>query len=82
MTALTVRLPDEAHRRLKEVAKQRQMSINKLFEEMTTIILTEFDVETRFRVRAAQGSAQHGLELLEILRKRHKEQGILPEDDE
>lgn len=82
MTALTVRLPDEAHHRLKEVAKQRQMSINKLFEEMTTIILTEFDAEARFRVRSAQGSAQHGLDLLATLRERHKEQGLLPSDAE
>ena len=36
-TAFTVRLPDEAHSRLREVAKQRQMSMNKLFEEMATI---------------------------------------------
>ena len=78
MTALTLRLPDEAHSRLKEVAKQRQMSLNKLFEEMTTIILTEFDAEARFRIRASQGSAQHGLNLLETLRERHKEQESSP----
>jgi predicted transcriptional regulator len=46
MTAITIRLPDEAHARLKELAKQRKMSMNKLFEEMTTITLTEFDSET------------------------------------
>jgi hypothetical protein len=76
MTAFTVRLPEEAHNRLKLVAKQRQVSMNKLFEEMATIILTEFDAEARFRMRAAKGSAQHGLELLETLRRRHQEQGI------
>ena len=48
MTAFTVRLPEEAHNRLKLVAKQRQVSMNKLFEEMTTIILTEFDAERVF----------------------------------
>ena len=73
MTAFTVRLPDEAHSRLKLVAKHRQVSMNKLFAEMTTIMLTEFDAEVRFRMRAAQGSAQHGLELLETLRRRHQE---------
>ena len=73
MTAFTVRLPDEAHTRLKEIAKQRKMSMNKLFEEMATIILTEFDAETRFRTRAARGSAQHGLEVLNTLRERYKD---------
>ncbi len=73
MTAFTVRLPKEAHSRLKEVARQKEMSMNKLFEEMTTIILTDFDAETRFRMRAARGSAGHGTELLEKLRKRHIE---------
>jgi len=57
MTAFTVRLPDEAHSRLKAVTQQRQMSMNKLFEEMTTVLLTEFDAEARFRMRAFQGSA-------------------------
>lgn len=74
MTAFTVRLPDEAHSRLKRVAKQRQISMNKLFEEMATIILTEFDTESRFRLRSSQGSAEHGLELLETLRRRHEEE--------
>ncbi len=77
MTAFTVRLPDEAHNRLRLVAKQRQVSMNKLFEEMTTIVLTEFDAEVRFRLRASQGSAQHGLELLETLRRRHEGQDAL-----
>lgn len=75
MTAITIRLPDEAHARLKELAKQRKMSMNKLFEEMATITLTEFDAETRFRLRASKGSAKHGLELLETLRERHKKSG-------
>ena len=77
MTAFTVRLPEEAHNRLKLVAKQRQVSMNKLFEEMTTIILTEFDAEACFRMRAAKGSAQHGLALLETLRQRHQEQEVV-----
>jgi len=85
MTAITIRLPDDAHARLKELAKQRKTSMNKLFEEMATITLTEFDAETRFRLRASRGSAKHGLELLETLRERHqksakssKNSGITP----
>ena len=55
MTALTVRLPDEKHRRLKALAKSRGTPLNRLIDEMTTLMLTEFDAETRFQIRAAQG---------------------------
>ena len=52
MTALTVRLPDEKHRRLKALAKSRGTPLNRLIDEMTTLILAEFDAETRFQVRS------------------------------
>ena len=67
MTALTVRLPDEKHRRLKALAKSRGTPINRLMEEMTTLMLAEFDVETRFQIRAVRGTgkSERGLELLQ-----------------
>jgi len=67
MTALTVRLPDEKHRRLKALAKSRGTPLNRLIDEMTTLMLAEFDSETRFNVRAARGAGKvaRGLELLE-----------------
>ena len=67
MTALTVRLPEEKHRRLKALAKSRGTPINRLIDEMTTLMLAEFDAETRFRLRAKRGSgkAGRGLALLE-----------------
>ena len=67
MATLTIRLPDEKHERLRQLAKQRKMSMNKLMEELSTIALTQFDAETRFRARAARGSAEAGLRLLEKL---------------
>ena len=51
MATLTIRLPDEKHERLRQLAKQRKISMNKLMEELSTIALTQFDAETRFRVR-------------------------------
>ena len=57
MTALTVRLPDEKHRRLKALAKSRGTPQNRLIDEMTTLMLAEFDAETRFAVRTARGTA-------------------------
>ena len=66
MTALTVRLPDEKHRCLKALAKSRGTPINRLMDEMTILMLAEFDAETRFQLRAARGKGKNerGLELL------------------
>ena len=67
MTALTVRLPEAKHRRLKALAKSRGTPLNRLIDEMTTLMLAEFDAETRFRARAKRGTgkAKRGLALLE-----------------
>ena len=67
MSTLTIRLPDDKHLRLRELARHRSMSINKLMEELATISITEFDAETRFRTLAARGSAKKGLALLDKL---------------
>ena len=67
MSALTVRLPDDKHMRLRALASSRGTTINRLIDEMTTLMLAEFDVETRFRVRADMGAGMRvrGLELLQ-----------------
>ena len=69
MGALTVRLPDDKHQRLKALAKTRGAPLNRLIDEMTTLMLAEFDAETRFRLRAQNGTGktQRGLELLDKL---------------
>lgn len=66
MRALTIRLPDDKHQRLKELARRRKTSVNRLIDEMTTLMLAEFDAETRFALRAARGAdrSERGLELL------------------
>jgi hypothetical protein len=67
MATLTIRLPDDKHERLKELAQSRGISINKLIEELSTIALVEFDAFTRFKAMAAMGNPQEGLRLLEKL---------------
>ena len=67
MGTLTIRLPDDKHERLRQLAERRSISMNKLIEELSTIALVELDTETRFRARAARGSAKRGLELLDEL---------------
>jgi predicted transcriptional regulator len=65
MATLTIRLPDEKHARLKELALSRGISVNKLVEELSTIALTEFDAYTRFKAMAAMGNVNEGLALLD-----------------
>ena len=72
MSALTIRLPEDKHARLRQLAKHRGISVNKLVEEMATIALAEFDAETRFRALAARGSAEEGLALLDKLDRAFK----------
>ncbi len=67
MGTMTIRLPDEQHDRLKKLATRRGVSLNKLFEELTTRVLTETDAETHFRMRAAQGNVEAGLAVLDKL---------------
>ncbi|HWM94302.1 MAG TPA: toxin-antitoxin system HicB family antitoxin [Thermoanaerobaculia bacterium] len=70
MATLTIRLSDEKHERLRQLAERRHVSMNKLIDELSTVALTEFDAETRFRARAALGSREEGLRLLDELDRR------------
>jgi len=67
MATLTIRLPDDKHERLRELAKSRNMSLNKLMEELSTMALTEYDAAVRFRARASRGDPKRGLEILDKL---------------
>jgi predicted transcriptional regulator len=67
MSTLTIRLPDDKHARLRQLAKHRDISVNKLVEELATISIAEFDAESRFRALAARGTAAKGLAILDKL---------------
>ena len=67
MTTLTLRLPDDTHARLKELARYRGVSLNRLMEELATIAVARHDAETRFRRLAAGGSSDMGLDVLDKL---------------
>ncbi len=69
MGSLHLRIPDDKHQRLKELAKSRNISVNKLLEELTTIALAEYDLETRFKLRANRGSIAKALEVLDKLKQ-------------
>jgi hypothetical protein len=64
MSTLTIRLAEEKHARLRQLAEAQGVSMNKLIDELATIALVQFDAETRFRARAAAGAAKKGLRAL------------------
>lgn len=66
MSALTIRLPDDKYERLKALSRRRGTSVNRLIDEMATLLLAEFDAEARFALRAerGRGHADRGLALL------------------
>jgi predicted DNA-binding protein len=67
MSALTLRLPDDKHQRLRALAQSRGTTLNRLIDDMTTVMLAEFDAETRFKLRAGRGAGKvaRGLALLD-----------------
>jgi plasmid stability protein len=67
MSTLTIRLPNDTHDRLKQLAAMRGMSLNKLMEELSIQTLSGFDAETRFRTLAAQADPQRALSILDRL---------------
>jgi predicted HicB family RNase H-like nuclease len=67
MSAITFRLTDNKHDRIKALAKNQQISVNKLLDELTTIALVSFDAKTRFDARASKCDIKRGIELLNKL---------------
>ena len=72
MSTLTLRLPNDTHDRLKQLAAMRGMSLNQLMQELSIQALTSFDAETRFRAMAAQADPQRALAILDRLDGRYE----------
>jgi predicted transcriptional regulator len=77
MAALIIRLPDDKRERLKHLARARKQSVTKLFDEMATVLLAQYDAEKHFRARAARGAGRtkRGLRLLAKARGAGKPRG-------
>jgi len=71
MSTLTIRLPGDKHERLRELARQRGVSINRLMDELSTMALTQHDTEIRFHTLAAKGSPKAALRILGKLDRLH-----------
>jgi predicted transcriptional regulator len=67
MSTLTIRLPDDKHARLKALAEKRNISVNKLIDELATVALANHDARLRFDARVRKGSAKRALALIDRL---------------
>lgn len=67
MSTLTIRLPNDKHERLKALAEPRNISVNKLIDELAMIALANHDARLRFEVRARRGSARKAFTILDRL---------------
>ena len=65
MSTLTIRIPDDKHERLKELARSNAISVNKLMNELATVALANFDARVLFETRTEDGDPKHALELLD-----------------
>jgi len=67
MKTIEITISDTKHKKLKQYAKKHGVNLNKLFNELATITLAQFDAKTRFTMIAAKGNAKRGMELLDKL---------------
>lgn len=76
MSTLTIRMPDATHARLRDLARVRGVSINKLIEEMATATLSAHDAEVRFRLMAAHGRPARAVAILDRLDAADRHKGM------
>jgi predicted DNA-binding ribbon-helix-helix protein len=67
MGTITLRLPDDIYQEIMDIAVQRKISISKLYEEISTVLLKDFNAEMRFRKRVAGASIEDGVIILDKL---------------
>ena len=67
MTTLSIRLPDDMAERLKNIAKVRDISLNKLMFELSAQALAEEEAKQRFLAAQIRGSKNCALQMLDEL---------------
>lgn len=69
MATLSIRLPDDMAERLKNIAKVRGLSLNKLMLELSSQVLAEEEAKQRFLAAQLRGNPKRALQLLDELDK-------------
>jgi hypothetical protein len=64
MATITYRTTDDKKEKLAALAKDQNISINKVIDELVTVAVTEREAFTRFQIRAARGNATNALNVL------------------
>jgi len=72
-------MPDDTHARLRDLARVRGLSINKLIEEMATATLAAHDAEVRFRLMASRGDPKRLEATLRRLDAEDRRKGLAEE---
>ncbi|WP_415880053.1 ribbon-helix-helix protein, CopG family [Methylomonas sp. TEB] len=67
MTTLSIRLPEDMAERLREIAKVRGISLNKLMFEFSVQALAEDEAKQRFTAAQVRGNAKQALKMLDEL---------------
>jgi len=67
MSTLSVRLPDDIANRLKSLVHSRNISLNKLMNELSTRILVEEEAKQQFLAAQLRGKRERGLRMLDEL---------------
>lgn len=67
MATLSIHLPDDMPERLKNIAKARGISLNKLMFELSSQLLAEEDAKQRFQSAQLRGKPKRALNLLDEL---------------
>ncbi len=67
MTSLTIELPDDTCRRLRDLAAARGISLDALIEELGSAALAARDAKSRFRTFASEGSSLKAMAILDRL---------------
>ena len=67
MSVVTLRITEEKHARLKQLAASRNTSVNRLLDELATIALVQHDLTVQLRATAQTGNPARGLALLDKL---------------
>ena len=65
MTTLTIQVPNARHARLRRLARERGVSVNRLLEDFSATGLAQGDAERRFRALATKSSPAKALKLLD-----------------
>lgn len=65
LATITYRTTDDKKQKLAALAKDQDISINKVIDELVTVAVTEREAFNRYKIRAARGNSVKALNILQ-----------------